>query len=83
MTLPDERTNAVQNVEIFLLALCDPKKTPRVPSEIRKRARSLLRHYPTSYDLFNASRKIPETFSSPRDTFSEIWGFERDEWTIK
>jgi len=36
MTLPIERTNAVLNVERFLMDLRDPKKTPRVPTTIRQ-----------------------------------------------
>jgi hypothetical protein len=51
MTLPIERTYAVQNTEQFLLDLCNSKKTPRVPAGIREQARRLLRHYPTKYDL--------------------------------
>ena len=51
MTLPIERTYAVRNTEQFLLDLCNPKKTPRVPTGIREQARRLLRHYPTKYDL--------------------------------
>jgi hypothetical protein len=31
--------------------LLDPKKTPRVPKEIRRRASALLRHYPSDYDM--------------------------------
>lgn len=49
MTVPVERTNAVINTETFLIDLLDPHKTPRVPSVIRERARSLLRHYPSKY----------------------------------
>ena len=51
MTLPYERTDAVIYTEKFLLDLIDPKKTPRVPSQVRDRARSLLRHYPTEYEI--------------------------------
>lgn len=51
MTLPFERTRAVVNVEQFLLDLCDPKKTPRIPKEIRRRAGSLLKHYPSKFDM--------------------------------
>ena len=51
MTLPIERTYAVQNTEQFLLDLCNSKKTPRVPAGVREQARRLLRHYPTKYDL--------------------------------
>jgi len=51
MTLPIERTNAVLNTEKFLCDLLDPKKTPRVPKEIRKRAARCLRHYPSRYNM--------------------------------
>ena len=51
MTLPIERTNAVLNVERFLMDLRDPKKYPRVPLEVRKEAQRLLRHYPSKYNM--------------------------------
>jgi len=46
-----ERTNAVLNTEQFLLDLLRPSVTPRVPKEIRERARGLLRHYPSTFDM--------------------------------
>lgn len=49
MTIPAERTRAVVLTESFLLSLCDPKQTPRVPRSVRERARGLLRHYPNEY----------------------------------
>jgi hypothetical protein len=51
MTLPDERYRAVLMAERLLKDLCDRSKTPRVPREIRERARSVLRHYPSDYDM--------------------------------
>lgn len=51
MTTPDERTKAVLRVERFLMDLRDPKKYPRVPSEVRKEASRLLKHYPTQYSM--------------------------------
>lgn len=51
MTLPDERAMAVLRTERFLLDLCTPSITKNIPSPIRGIARSLLRHYPTRYDL--------------------------------
>ena len=51
MTLPDERYRALERTEEFLISLCNPKRTPRVPKEIRDHARWLLRHYPTKYNL--------------------------------
>jgi len=51
MTTPSERINSIAYTEQFLLDLIDPKKTPRVPKEIRERAMRLLRHYPSKFDL--------------------------------
>ena len=67
MTLPIERTNAVLNVERFLMDLRDPKKTPRVPSEVRKQASSLLKHYPRKFDMMD-----------PAESFEAIteWSYE-------
>ena len=51
MTLPDERFRALKQGKKLLEELCDPGKTPRVPSLIRDRARAALRHYPADFDL--------------------------------
>lgn len=51
MTLPFERIWAVTNCREFLLSLCNPKQTPKIPREIRKKAAQLLRHYPHEFDL--------------------------------
>lgn len=67
MTLPIERTNSVINVERFLMDLRDPKKTPRVPSEVRKQASSLLKHYPRKFDMMD-----------PAESFAAI-----EEWTYE
>jgi hypothetical protein len=68
MTVPVERTNAVLNTQEFLYSLLDPKKTPRVPKEIREQAHRLLRHYPTKFDMDtisdreDANNNIPKVF---------------------
>ena len=49
MTLPFEEKRTVNYTRQFLYDLLIPSKTPRVPKEIRDRARSLLRHYPAEY----------------------------------
>jgi hypothetical protein len=51
MTMPRERTQAVLRAERFLMDLRNPKKYPRVPSEVRKEANRLLKHYPSQYDM--------------------------------
>lgn len=67
MTLPNERRNAVTNVERFLLDLSNPRITPRIPKEVRDRARSLLKHYPTTYDMQVAKEKAPDVFGEWND----------------
>lgn len=51
MTVPVERTNAVMRTEEFLQDLIDPKKTPRVPRQIREQALQCLRHYPSKFEM--------------------------------
>lgn len=60
MTLPDERYRAIQSTRHFLMSLLDPKETPRVPRSIRGQAYSLLRHYPSDWDLERLSEKSPD-----------------------
>jgi len=60
MTLPDERYRAIKYTEQFLKDLCNRTKTPRVPREIREQARSLLRHYPSNWDLERLAEKSPD-----------------------
>jgi len=62
MTMPYERKNAVLNVERFLLDLSNPRITKRVPKEIRDRARSLLKHYPSKFWMDEASEQAPDVF---------------------
>lgn len=65
MTMPNERTRAIQNTREFLRDLLDPKKIPRIPREIRRRAYRCLKHYPGDLYLEQASRAVPETFGKP------------------
>lgn len=60
MTLPDERYRALERTEQFMIDLCNPRKYPRVPREVRDRARSLLRHYPSGWDLERLAAAAPE-----------------------
>ena len=59
MTLPDERFRALKQGKKLLEELCDPGKTPRVPSLIRDRARAALRHYPADFDLDDMAEACP------------------------
>jgi hypothetical protein len=51
MTLPDERYRALISGLDLLRDLASPQRTPRVPKEIRQRAVSVLRHYPSLYEF--------------------------------
>jgi len=63
MTLPDERYRAVIQTKKFLIDLCSPKRTPRVPKDIRQLANSLLRHYPSDWDMNMAAEQAPGVFA--------------------
>ncbi|NBP13535.1 hypothetical protein EBU95_03935 [bacterium] len=67
MTLPDERTNAVLKTRNFLLDLLNPKKTPKVPKNIRKEAAWLLKHYPSQFDFYVFFENGKKIFDNPRD----------------
>jgi hypothetical protein len=60
MTLPDERYRALKQGKKLLEELCDPGKTPRVPSIVRDRARGVLRHFPSDYELERLADQVPE-----------------------
>lgn len=60
MTLPDERYRAFKYGKKLIEELCDPGKTPRVPSIVRDRARQVLRHYPSDYEIDKIAESCPE-----------------------
>ena len=63
MTLPDERYRAVMWAKRFLQELShDSKKYPRVPKLVRQEAHSILRHFPTEWDLQRAANSAPDVF---------------------
>ena len=62
MTLPDERYRAVVQTRRLLLDLTNPQHTPRVSKLIRETARSLLRHYPTDWDMQRTALQAPDVF---------------------
>ena len=63
LTLPDERYRAVVQTRRFLLDLCNPQHTPRVPKLIRETARAALRHYPSDWDMQQAAAAAPDVFA--------------------
>jgi hypothetical protein len=61
LTLPDERYRSVKWAQGFLSRLAGGEY-PRVPKAVRDEARSILRHYPTDYDMNRAAESAPEVF---------------------
>ena len=61
MTLPDERYRAVKWAEAFLKRLAGGHYA-RTPKAVRDEARSILRHYPSDYDMNRAAEGAPEVF---------------------
>lgn len=50
MTTHEEMMRSIDQVNLFLYDLLNPKKTPRVPSHIRQRSRRVCKHFPFSSD---------------------------------
>jgi len=61
MTLPDERYRSVKWAEAFLKRLAGGHYA-RTPKAVRDEARSILRHYPSDYDMLRAAAGAPEVF---------------------
>lgn len=63
MTLPDERYRSVMWAKRFLTDLAhNTKDYPRVPKKVRKEAYSILRHFPSEWDMSRASEGAPDVF---------------------
>ena len=67
MTIPIERTRAVNKAREFLYDLTDPKKTPKVPKVIREQAFRILKHYPNKYYLDRSAEKSPDIWEKEND----------------
>jgi len=78
MTLPDERYRSIKFAEEFLRDLCNPNKTPRVPRDIRSRARSVLRHWPDPYHLSELAKARPDILENRGgDDYDELYKMVR------
>jgi hypothetical protein len=71
MTLPDERYRSVIAATQLLLDLCQPGN--RIPKEYKDRARSILRHYPSSWDMDTASRAAPDVFQKQMEPVTRLF----------
>lgn len=63
MTTPNERYRAVSWARELLEDLTVPSQTPKIPSYIRDRARSVLRHFPHGSEMDEVSETSPDYFS--------------------
>ena len=76
MTLPDERYRAVMQTIDFLTEICN---TPRVPKVIKQQARSLLRHYPSAWDMKRAAENCPDVFAERMEPlYRMVKAYEQD-----
>jgi hypothetical protein len=79
MTLPDERYRAVVQTIQLLTDICN---TPRVPKVIKQQARSLLRHYPSAWDMKRAAEKCPDVFAVQMEPlYRMVKQYEQDKET--
>jgi hypothetical protein len=70
MTLPDERYRAVVQTQRFLLRILT---TPRVPKAVKDEARSLLRHYPSEYDMSKTAQTSPDIFAERMEEVTRLF----------
>lgn len=73
MTLPDERYRAVIWAGRFLQSLSYSSETPRIPLKIRQEARSILRHFPSEWDMQRASNGAPEVFQERMEAVTRLF----------
>jgi len=63
MTLPDERLRSLVEARELLGGLISPLRLTSIPEDIARRARQVLRHYPTVEMLENIAAHVPELLS--------------------
>lgn len=64
MTMPDERYRAMVEGLKLIEDLLIPQVTPRVPGEVRERARWIMRHHPSQQELTRLASKVPDMLST-------------------
>jgi len=78
MTLPDERYRAIVYAKQFCEDLLDPKRTPRVPRDIRRRALGVLRHFPDEYYLSMLAEARPDIIERRGEPFEPLYKMIKD-----
>jgi hypothetical protein len=64
MTMPCERTRAVNNTRQFLM---DLQSDLSAPDAVRKEASRCLRHYPGEYYMELSQEHLPEVWGEPNE----------------
>lgn len=72
MTLPDERYSAVMRAKQLMEDLLSVQKTPRVPKIIRQRARGVLRHFPSEWEMKRAAESAPDVFAERMEPVTRL-----------
>ena len=80
MTLPDERYRSVLWAKRFLESVAyDYKAYPRISKAVRGEAHSILRHFPSEFDMKETANKIPEIFATDMEPlYRMIKQYEQD-----
>lgn len=74
MTLPDERYRSVMWAKRFLESLAyDKKAYPRISKAVRGEAHSILRHFPSEWDMKRASTEVPEVFQERMEPVTRLF----------
>jgi hypothetical protein len=73
MTLPDERYRAIMYAKSLCEDLLDPRKTPRVPKDVRRRALGVLRHFPGEDYLSMLAESRPDIIERKGESFDPLY----------
>lgn len=73
MTLPDERYRSIKWAERFLKNLASSRGYPRIPRHVRQEAQSILRHYPTDWDMARACEAAPDVFQERMEAVTRLF----------
>ncbi len=74
MTLPDERYRSVMWAKRFLESLAyDTKNYPRVPKKVRGEAHSILRHFPSEWDMEQVADASPHVFQERMEPVTRLF----------
>lgn len=74
MTLPDERYRSVMWAKQFIEGIAyDKEKYPRISKTVRGEAHSILRHFPSEWDMKRASIEAPEVFQERMEAVTRLF----------